>query len=178
MLRIFKPTYLLNKVTDIKPARLKELGIKAILADVDNTLVAWHDPYGSPEILEWIRDIYASGLEIILVSNNTTKRVAKVSEQLGVDGVAWSLKPLPRGVNKALKRLGAKGVTKKEVIMIGDQMLTDILSANLLGVDTVLVRQLVASDLAITRINRIFERKIVGHFTKKHPEDFIWKDSL
>lgn len=79
--------------------------------------------------------------------------------------VTKSLKPLPHGFLIVMKKLGAK---RKETLMIGDQLMTDVLGAHTVGLKVVLVEPLVEKDLKHTLILRKIERKILGN---RKPED-------
>ena len=38
----YKPTWMIDAIYKITPAQLKKLGIKAVLTDLDNTLIGWN----------------------------------------------------------------------------------------------------------------------------------------
>ena len=54
MLKNFKPTWMVNAIYDLTPEQLKAQGIKAVLTDLDNTLIAWNNPNGTPQLKEWL----------------------------------------------------------------------------------------------------------------------------
>lgn len=81
-----------------------------------------------------------------------------------IEGVAFSLKPLPRGLMKIRKKCGAK---KEEMVIIGDQIVTDILCGNWYGIKTVLVDPLGVKDLKITGLNRKIENIIVKNYESR-----------
>lgn len=60
MLSDFLPNDQVKDVFEITPAYLKERGIKGVITDLDNTLVAWDQPEATPEIIEWIQIIERS----------------------------------------------------------------------------------------------------------------------
>ncbi|GAP02982.1 HAD superfamily hydrolase [Fructobacillus pseudoficulneus] len=173
-LNFLKPTYLVKSVYDLSVAELKDQGIKAVLTDLDNTLLAWNNPNGTPELHAWLQELKEADIEVVVVSNNTWDRVKKAVAGLDVDYVAWSLKPLPRGILKVLKKQGLK---KEEVLMVGDQMLTDVWAAHLAGVRSVLVKQLVESDMWQTWLNRSIE-KLAKRIIYRKFGGPIWHDSL
>ncbi|EPA8316074.1 YqeG family HAD IIIA-type phosphatase, partial [Enterococcus faecalis] len=72
------------------------------------------------------------------------------------------------------KKLGLK---PSEMLMVGDQIMTDIRGANAAGIRNVLVQPIVDTDGWNTRINRFFERKIMKYLSKKHPE-MTWRGGL
>ena len=133
---LLKPTVALRSVTDITPGLLKKLGTDAILLDVDNTLAppASHIPYDG--VTEWIDSIKKCGVHIVICSNNFKKRVKPFSDSLGLDCVSMSLKPLPFGFNRAKRKLREK---PQSVLVVGDQIYTDVLGANLAGMKSILL---------------------------------------
>ncbi len=133
---LLKPTVALKCVTDITPELLQQLDIDALLLDVDNTLAppTSHIPYDG--VQEWIDTIRNSGVNIVICSNNYQKRVKPFSDSVGLDCVAMSLKPFPFGFNRAKRKLKEK---PKSVLVVGDQIYTDILGANLAGMKSVLL---------------------------------------
>lgn len=167
---VFKPTWLVKAVYGLTPERLHQQGIKAILTDLDNTLIAWNNPDGTQALHDWLHTMKAAGITVMVVSNNNHDRIARALAKLELPFVSRALKPLPVGINRAVSRLG---LPKSAVVMIGDQLLTDVMAGNAAGVRTILVQPLVETDAWNTRINRFFERfvfKLLGgkaHLTYK-----------
>ena len=170
----FTPTYMVERIYDLTVDDLKAHGIKTVLADLDNTLLAWNNPEGTPELRQWLQDLRDGGIELIVVSNNTTKRVAKAVAPLNVNFVSWSLKPLPRGILHILRTHHLKC---DEVIMVGDQMLTDVWAAHSAGIRSVLVQRLIESDMWQTWLNRSIEKYIKKIVFKAHPY-LKWEKTL
>jgi HAD superfamily phosphatase (TIGR01668 family) len=165
---------MVERIYDLTVDNLKAHGIKAVLADLDNTLLAWNNPNGTPELKAWLDDLRRGGIKVIVVSNNTTERVKKAVAPLHVDFVAWSLKPLPRGIKKVLKD---KKLKPEEVIMVGDQLLTDVWAARNAGVRSVLVKRLIESDMWQTWLNRAIEKRIKYKVFAKNP-NLKWEKEL
>lgn len=160
---IITPTYTVRAIYGLTPARLREHGIRAILTDLDNTLIAWNNPDGTPELRRWLAIMQDAGITVMVVSNNNANRVARALAKLDLPFTSRALKPLPVGINRAVRQLH---LPKKAVVMVGDQLLTDVLAANLGGVRSILVKPLIETDAWNTRINRFFERflfKLLNH---------------
>ncbi|MDF7637685.1 YqeG family HAD IIIA-type phosphatase [Leuconostocaceae bacterium ESL0958] len=174
MLNFLKPTYLVESIYDLSASELQDHGITTVLTDLDNTLLAWHNPDGTPELHEWLKQLHAAKIEVVVVSNNTWKRVGQAVAGLPVDYVAWSLKPLPRGIHQVLRK---QKLNPAEVIMVGDQMLTDVWAAHSAGVRSVLVKPLVESDLWQTWLNRAIEKQVKKHFYGS-ATDLPWQKEL
>ena len=54
MLKRFIPTWKIESIYDLTPQEVKNHGIKAILTDLDNTLIAWNNPSGTRELHQWL----------------------------------------------------------------------------------------------------------------------------
>ncbi len=133
---LLMPTVALASMTDIRPSLLRELKTDAILLDVDNTLAppTSHIPYEG--VQEWIDHIKSLGIHIVICSNNYKKRIKPFSDSVGLDCVAMSLKPFPFGFNRAKRKLKEK---PQSVLVVGDQVYTDVLGANLAGMKSILL---------------------------------------
>lgn len=133
---LLTPTVAVRHVTDISLGLLHELGTDAILLDVDNTLAppASKTPYEG--VQGWIDMVKESGIHIVICSNNYKKRIKPFADSLGLDCVAMSLKPFPFGFNRAKRKLREK---PSSVLVVGDQIYTDVLGANLAGMKSVLL---------------------------------------
>ena len=99
----YKPTWMVDAIYKITPAQLKKLGIKAVLTDLDNTLIAWNNPDGTEELLDWILEMRNAGIPVVVVSNNNSDRVARAVDKFELMYVARAMKPLALGINNAKK---------------------------------------------------------------------------
>ena len=170
----YKPTWMVEAIYQITPAQLQKQGIKAVLTDLDNTLIAWNNPNGTEELRNWLAQMEQAKIPVIVVSNNNAQRVAKAIEPFGLEYISRALKPFARGIHQACQRLG---LPPEAVVMVGDQLMTDIKAAHSAGVKSILVKPVVNTDGWNTRINRFFESKIMKYLVKKNPE-MIWRGEL
>lgn len=102
---------------------------------------------------------------VVVVSNNNHDRVEKAVHRFGVDFVSRALKPFTRGIDIAIKRYG---LDRSEVIMVGDQMMTDIRAAHRARIRSVLVKPILPSDAWNTRFNRARERRVWAKLEQKY----------
>lgn len=174
MLELFKPTWMVKSIYSIKAEQLKEQGIKAVLVDLDNTLIAWNQPEATAESIAWIQKIKKTGIQVLILSNNSGDRIKKVAEILDVGYVPRSLKPTVRAFKIAEKKLD---LTADEMVMIGDQLITDVLGANRYQLRSILVKPLLASDAWNTKFNRFIETRIMRALIQSD-EQMEWRDSL
>ena len=159
----FKPVMYKKNIFSINYDKLKEMGIKCLIFDLDNTLALISEkdcPKKTKDLINKLQNNFT----VLIISNNNSKRIEPYSEELGIDGVSNALKPLCRGLRVVKKKYKFKN---EEMVMIGDQMVTDILSGNRFNIMTILVDPLGTKDLKITGLNRFIEDKIVKKYTKK-----------
>lgn len=84
--------------------------------------------------VEWVRAMEAAGFQMIIISNNY-KTGEALWGMFGLDTLSFAIKPLPVGYLRAARRLG---VRCRECVIVGDQIFTDIVGANLCGMKSVL----------------------------------------
>jgi uncharacterized protein len=164
MLKHFLPDQHVQNILDITPEMLVERGVKGIITDLDNTLVEWDRPEATPELIKWFTSIKEKGILITIVSNNTQHRVKSFSDPVGIPFIYSARKPMTRAFKRALIDMKLKD---KEVVVIGDQLLTDVLGGNRLGLHTILVVPVASSDGFWTRYNRKLERIIMSWMKRK-----------
>jgi uncharacterized protein len=164
MLQQFLPGDYVKSIFHISPEKLKESGIKGIITDLDNTLVEWDRPNATPQLLEWFKEVKEHGLDITIVSNNNERRVKAFSDPLNIPFIHKARKPMGKAFLKAVKNMNLK---KEEVVVIGDQLLTDVLGGNRSGFQTILVVPVASTDGFFTRINRRIERRIMESLKRK-----------
>lgn len=151
------PYMKVNSINELKPEWLKQEGIKAVMVDLDDTLLASNTEQLSQEAKDWVQSLKDNQLSVTILSNGTKSRVHRSAEVLKVTGFALTGKPF-FGFRKALKTLNAK---PRETVMIGDQLFTDILGANLLGIKSILVTPLSNKGLVHTKMLRHIEAYIL-----------------
>lgn len=160
---IFRPTMYRKDVFDIDYKKLKDIGITCLVFDLDNTLGLIDQKKCPMKVKKLIKELQEDFL-VLIASNNTKRRVAPYLKELGIGGVANSLKPSTRGLSKIKREYHLK---KKEMVMIGDQLITDVLSGKRFHIMTILVDPLGKKDLKITGLNRYWEDKIIKRYEKR-----------
>lgn len=127
-------------------------GIHAVLVDLDNTLIAWNNFDGTPEVRAWLDEMTMADISVVVVSNNKHSRVNRAVSRFGVDFVSRAMKPFYTRYQYGNQTL--RFSDRDEVIMVGDQLMDDIRAAHRAGIQSVLVKPLVTSDAWNTKINR------------------------
>ncbi|WP_025027616.1 YqeG family HAD IIIA-type phosphatase [Caldalkalibacillus mannanilyticus] len=171
MLKKLLPDLHVDSIYDIDLEALKKRGVKGIITDLDNTLIEWDRPLATPKLAEWLKKVQEEGFKLMIVSNNNSARVAAFSEPLGLPFIPGARKPFHKAFKEAQKRMNLQ---PHEVVVIGDQLFTDVLGGNRLDLYTILVVPVAQSDGFLTRFNRRLER-IALHFMRKRGM-ITWED--
>ncbi|TLM97336.1 MAG: YqeG family HAD IIIA-type phosphatase, partial [Actinobacteria bacterium] len=146
-------------VQDIDLADLSASGIDTLLVDLDNTLLPRDTNEIPDDLRAWSATLAEQGFRVCLVSNNWHQRVHTVATQLGFQLVAKAVKPLPFAFLRALRLVGSK---RRQAVIVGDQVFTDVLGGKLLGIRTILVTPLSETDLPHTLFLRRLEARVLA----------------
>ncbi|RMC24193.1 MULTISPECIES: YqeG family HAD IIIA-type phosphatase [unclassified Lactobacillus] len=166
---LFRPRYTIDTIYHLDTDMLHQLGIKAVFSDLDNTLLAWNKFETANEMGRLNERLADAGIKLVVISNNNAERVGKVLNPYQIDFVAKSKKPLPFAIKNKIQKMC---LSSNQVMMVGDQLITDIQAGNLAGVKSVLVKPLVQTDKWNTRINRFLEKIIFFFLGLSHPVTF------
>ncbi len=133
----FIPDYSFKKLTDITVEFLSENNIKLLMLDMDNTIAPYDMAVPGVKLLEWSESIKAAGIEIFIVSNSKrTGRTEKFAQKMNVGFIKSARKPSPNAIYKVM---GIKSLNPDECALVGDQIFTDTIAANMAGVMSVIV---------------------------------------
>ena len=160
---VFHPTLLKQRIYDLAAEDLRQMGIKALLLDKDNTLTKHHEHDLDIQTAAWLDAMQKEGIAMMIVSNSREPRIRPFAEQLKLPFVHTACKPLPFGFRRAVKTLG---VSKKECLAIGDQTFTDVLGARLCGIRVCQLMPIETEKKGF-RLRRYFEKGIVARYQKK-----------
>lgn len=158
------PNMYQESIYTINYEKLKKNKIKCLLFDLDNTCVGYHEKNPNKELKELFTRLTKMGFKVIIFSNSTPKRLAPFSI-LNVILHPSSRKPFSKNFAKILKQYHYQ---KKEVCIIGDQLFTDILGGNKVGIQTCLVNPLTNNDFIFTKIFRATEQLVFKKLAEKN----------
>ncbi len=164
---LLKPDIKLHGITDITVEILNKFNIKALLLDVDNTMSTHHGQALTEGLLEWIDRMNKNGIKLMVLSNSKRKRIEPFAARISLPFISLGCKPLPTGYLRGVRALGEK---RKNVAIVGDQIFTDVLGGNLVGVKTVLLTPIKLEDGLSFKIRRNLEKKIYKHYNIKDYE--------
>lgn len=156
MLKKLLPSLKADTIFDIPLDELWDKGIRGIITDLDNTLVGAKVAVATPELVRWLENVKAKGFQVVIVSNNNKLRVSAFADPIVVPFISGARKPMNRAFRKAMALMK---LAPAQTAVVGDQMLTDVLGGNRLGLFTILVKPIASADEGFfTRINRRIER--------------------
>ena len=113
-------------------------------------------------IQEWANQLKKANISLCIVSNSNNKeKVEKVAEKLDIPYIYFAKKPFKSGFIKAKKILN---LNVEQIGVVGDQILTDVIGANRMGMFSILVKPIEEKDIWITRIKRPLENKIIKNY--------------
>lgn len=132
----FLPKWITGSATDISPAFLRSRGIRLLMLDFDNTLVPYTTDIPTPAVLDWLQQMQAQNMCLCVVSNSHKDRVKIFCEKYGIPCITHAKKPFSKGICQCLRQFSVK---PEECALVGDQIFTDTLGANITGIAPILV---------------------------------------
>lgn len=155
---MLKPDLQVTDITSVTPELLRQHGLDAVMVDLDDTLVPSGADSMEDRFTEWFTALRADGIDLLILSNGQRDRVAHWAHSLGIPGLSLVGKPFRHAFRRGLKMLGSE---PSRTAMVGDQLFTDVLGANLMGLFSVLVMPLSPGKLPHTRLLRRVENRIL-----------------
>lgn len=151
-----KPDKNLKSIYDINLQELKEHGIKAMLFDLDSTLMASKSGCYSDEMQNWLKKIKAEFFMAVVSNNKNPEYIEKVKQVSDFPLLFNACKPKTAPAKEFLKQ---HNLDAKDCVLVGDRPLTDILCGKLLGCKTILVDSITAdTETKLVRFVRALER--------------------
>ena len=163
MLKTFYPDDYLDSVHQIDFAAFKEKGYKAVLFDIDNTLVC-HGAPATPDIIRFFDSLRKMGYQAMVMSNNKEPRVKSFAEAVGGIGYVYKANKPARGAYlHCMKTLESDS---SNTLFVGDQLFTDVWGAKRCGIYSILVKPIDKKEEIQIILKRYLEH-IVLYFYKR-----------
>ena len=153
-----------KKVENINYLKLKDIGIKCLVFDLDNTIALIDQDLISDDTKKLLTNL-KKDFTIVIISNNVESRVKKYADTLECDYVYKACKPFSKGLRKIKNKYNLKN---NEIAVIGDQLITDIMGANIFKAYPILVDPLAKKDLKISYFNRFLEKLVFKKYKRKN----------
>lgn len=157
------PKYYFSTVFDLSAEFFSSIGVKAVIFDIDNTLVPHKTRIPTGQILDYLNTLNGSGIQTAFVSNNNKERVEEFSKKTKSIFFYNSGKPSGKFIRIALKKMNA---STRDTAMVGDQLLTDILAANRAGVVSILVDKISDKENIFIKFKRLLEKPFMKKINK------------
>ena len=131
------PKRMTGALTDLTPELLRDMGVRLLMLDFDNTIVPYTTSVPTDAMVRWLQTMNASDIQICIVSNSHKDRVPAFCQEYGLDCITHAKKPFSKGIRACL---GRYQIPAAQAALVGDQIYTDTLGANCAGVQSILVR--------------------------------------
>ncbi len=155
------PDEIFSSYAEVSAAFLRARGVRALLCDIDNTLVTYDDAEPTEAVRAWLDALRAGGITVGFLSNNENARVERFNQSLGLYAKAKAGKPARRA---ALQFLQSTGFPPQQTALLGDQIFTDVLCARLCGLQSFLVPPIKDKKTPFFRAKRFLERPFLHAF--------------
>ncbi len=164
MFECFYPDIWLDSTYEIDFEKMRKNGIRALIFDIDNTLV----PHGAPaddRAIALFRRLHELGFSMMLLSNNKEPRVKSFCDAL--EGAAYIYKagkPGRKGYEKAMEQMNSG---RKTTVFIGDQLFTDVWGAKRCGIYSILVKPIDKKEEIQIVLKRYLEKIVLLFYKRK-----------
>lgn len=163
MLERLYPKVYLDSTYEIDFEQYYQDGYRAIIFDIDNTLV----PHGAPadqRAIALFKRLHALGYQTMMLSNNKEPRVKMFCDAVDAEYIYKAGKPNPANYKEAMKRMHTD---EKNTLFVGDQIFTDVWGANKAGIYSILVKPIHPKEEIQIVLKRYLE-KVVLFCYKRH----------
>lgn len=163
MLKKFYPGEYLDSTYEIDFDKLYDEGYRAVIFDVDNTLV----PHGAPadeRACALFAHLKELGFSCMLLSNNKEPRVKMFNDVVQVSYIFRAHKPNPENYRKAMELMGTDTTN---TIFVGDQIFTDVYGANRAGIRSVLVKPIHPKEEIQIVLKRYLEKIVLFFYARR-----------
>mgnify|MGYP000418546359 CR=1 FL=1 len=152
-LNLLKPKEWKKSIFEIDFEDLLSRGFRVFIFDYDNTLVPWRVRKVPEEVSKIIEDL-SGRATVIIASNGKEKEI----EGLKCKVIWRARKPFAKKLKKLLEEIDTD---KDKVVVIGDQIFTDVFFGNRMGFYTIKVEPVSRREFWGTKILRLLERIVL-----------------
>lgn len=175
MMKKLLPDYTAANVDRLDKEFYEKNNIKAVVFDIDNTLVAHTEPKPPKNVTDYFCFLKSIGVKYAVVSNNKIDRVRSFCGDLGIPWYGKALKPRKKYIKKVFDEMG---ISPKYGCLVGDQLFTDIYGGNRMKLKTVLVTAVGEDETSFVSFKRRFEKRILMKYSDRLNEYIPSKQSI
>lgn len=169
MKRVLFPDGYFDSVFDIDYKKLWEKGFRGLMFDIDNTLTV-HNERAEKKEAEFFKKLRKIGFRTVVLSNNSKKRVEPFANMIKSPFVSRAKKPLSSGYLRGMHMIGTN---VSNTLFVGDQVYTDIVGANRIGLKNILVKPISTKETVWIRMKRIFEIPVLTMYEATHKKNLL-----
>ncbi len=171
MKKLLFPGGYFDSAFSIDYKKLWDKGFRGIMFDIDNTLTV-HNERAEKKEADFFKKLRKIGFRTVVLSNNSKKRVEPFANMLKTPFVSRAKKPLSSGYLRGMHMIGTN---ISNTLFVGDQVYTDIIGANRIGLKNILVRPISSKEAFWIKFKRIFEIPVIAMYEATHKRnDFIF----
>ena len=150
-------------IYEISHLKLKNKGIKSLLIDVDGTLLSRQSNMIPTNVKNWIKQSKKL-FTLYLISNNPShERIKKIAGELDIKYKSNAQKPRKKITLGVISEMDEDS---KNIAIIGDRILTDIIVGNRCNIQTILVQRLNKNGLPLKFNLTLTLEKLISIFLK------------
>lgn len=154
MAKLFIPDYYTEDLTKVDWKAFRQQGILHVYLDIDNTLEPQGARVAGPRTAEICGAIEAAGMDVSILSNAAEARAEEFCQPLQLDYLGLAAKPL---VHKVKAHLKARSLRADQVLLVGDQIFTDLWCARFLGCPALIQKSLGGKETGFLAFKRKIE---------------------
>ena len=162
------PGLITDELTDLNPEVLRGYGIRLLMMDFDNTIVPYTTNIPTEKMERWLRMMVQSPIQLCVVSNSKRDRVRVFCGKYGISVITHARKPGTKGIRECLSQFE---IPAEDAALVGDQIFTDTIGANLCGIHTILLEPIKYEDGKSFKIRRKLEKRIIAKYERKHKNE-------
>jgi len=148
-------------IQNIPIQHLLDLGIKALVIDVDGTLLPRKESILHSSVISWVERAKTKFTLHLLSNNPSRNRISSISRQLNISFTYKAAKPSRTALRKVQENLK---INPNKIAIVGDRIFTDVLAGNRLGLYTVLVCPLGPDGKINKKSKTLFIEKAIADF--------------
>jgi HAD superfamily phosphatase (TIGR01668 family) len=146
-----------ERIDDVPFDKLAADGARAVLFDLENTLIPPGGPFDD-DGRAIVARAKAAGLAVGVVSNASAGWVGPALAAEGIAGVAPAGKPAKQAF---LDACALVGVAPQDAVYVGDQVITDVLGSQRAGLRAVLVQPKYTKEFRSAKFQRAVARLLI-----------------
>jgi uncharacterized protein len=164
ILKNLRPKERVSKISNIDFIRLRKNGFRAIIFDIDNTLIRYYSDKLDNEAKKALTKAKELDFKMIAVSNGCSLDEKYVSSLLGMEVITKAGKPMKRSFRAALEKLS---VPSAKTAVVGDRLFTDVLGANRMDIYSIYVDPLSKREPIHLKFARLLENVLAKVLFRK-----------